>query len=152
MSARTLTFKWRTTTERLDVPAGESPVATTARHFGLVPARTTLVHRGKRYRLDDAVVDAADDLLGVRDACITVMGTPARQQLDAPSRAASLAHRMPLLGPLLAWLCDAAVLVFVRAKDDWAPALVRISVAVARGVGLFFSSLVPRLPARRRAE
>ena len=66
MSTRTLTFKWRTTTERRDVPVGESPVTTAARHFGLVPARTTLVFRGKRYRLDDAVFDAADDLFALR--------------------------------------------------------------------------------------
>ena len=144
MSTRTLTLKWRMTTARLDVPSGESPITTAARHFGLVPSRTTLVFRGKRYRLDDAVVDAADDLFAVGDACIMVLGTPAHQQLDAPSRAASIAHRVPLLGPLLACVCDAIVVLCVRARDDWAPALVRGLVAVARGVGLFFSSLVPR--------
>ena len=153
MSTRTLTLKWRTTTARLDVPSGESPVTTAARHFGLVPARTTLVFRGKRYRLDDAVIDAADDLFGVGDACIMVLGTPAHQQLDAPSRAASIAHRVPLLGPLLACVCDAILTILVRARDDLAPALVRGLVAVARGIGLFFTSLVT-LPsrARRRAE
>ena len=86
MSTRTLTLKWRTTTARLDVPSGESPITTAARHFGLVPSRTTLVYRGKRYRLDDAVIDAADDLFAVGgDACILVLGTPAHQQLDALS-------------------------------------------------------------------
>ena len=153
MSTRTLTFKWRTTTARLDVPVGESPVTTAARHFGLVPARTTLVFRGKRYRLDDAVVDAADDLFGVAGD-IMVLGTPAHQQLDAPSRAAAVAQRVPVLGPLLACVCDVVVVLCVRARDDWAPALARGLVAVFRGVGLFFSSLVPRAPsrARRRAE
>ena len=153
MSTRTLTFKWRTTTARLDVPSGESPVTTAARHFGLVPARTTLVFRGKRYRLDDAVVDAADDLFVVGDACIMVLGTPAHQQLDAPSRAAALAQRVPLLGPLLACVCDAIVVLCVRARDAL-PALVGGLVAVFHGVGLFFTSLVPRAPsrARRRAE
>ncbi|CAH0364639.1 unnamed protein product [Pelagomonas calceolata] len=149
MSTRTLTFKWRTTTERLDVPVGESPVTTAARHFGLVPARTTLVFRGKRYRLDDAVVDAADDLFGVVGD-IMVLGTPAHQQLDAPSRAAAVARRVPVLGPLLACVCDAIVVLCVRARDDWAPALVRGLVAVTRGVGLFFTSLVPRAPSRAR--
>ena len=153
MSTRTLSLKWRTTTARIDVPVGESPVTTAARHFGLVPARTTLVCRGKRYRLDDAVIDAADDLFEVGDACIMVLGTPAHQQLDAPSRAASIAHRVPLLGPLLACVCDAIVVLCVRGRDDWAPALIRLSVAVARGIGLFFTSLVPRPSrARRRAE
>ena len=152
MSTRTLSLKWRTTAARLDVPVGESPVTTAARHFGLVPSRTTLVFRGKRYRLDDAVVDAADDLFAVGDACIMVLGTPAHQQLDAPSRAASIAHRVPLLGPLLAWVCDAIVTILVRARDDWAPALVRGLVAVARGVGLFFSSLVPRPSRARRRD
>ena len=153
MSTRTLSLKWRTTAARLDVPVGESPVTTAARHFGLVPARTTLVFRGKRYRLDDAVVDAADDLFGVVGD-IMVLGTPAHQQLDAPSRAAAVAHRVPVLGPLLACVCDAIVVLCVRARDDWAPALVRALVAVTRGVGLFFTSLVPRPPsrARRRAE
>ena len=150
MSTRTLTFKWRTTTARRDVPSGESPITTAARHFRLVPARTTLVFRGKRYRLDDAVVDAADDLFAVGDACIMVLGTPAHQQLDAPSRAASIAHRVPLLGPLLACVCDVVVVLCVRARDDWAPALARGLVAVFRGVGLFFSSLVPRAPSRAR--
>ncbi len=150
MSTRTLTLKWRTTTARLDVPSGESPITTAARHFGLVPSRTTLVYRGKRYRLDDAVIDAADDLFAVGDACIMVLGTPAHQQLDAPSRAASIAHRVPLLGPLLACVCDIVVVLCVRARDDWAPALARGLVAVARGVGLFFSSLVPRAPSRAR--
>ena len=149
MSTRTLTFKWRTTTARLDVPSGESPITTAARHFGLVPSRTTLVYRGKRYRLDDAVVDAADDLFVVGDACIMVLGTQAHQQLDAPSRAAALAHRVPLAGPLIGWLLDAAAAVLVRARDDWAPALARGLVAVVRGVGLFFTSLVP-LPSRAR--
>jgi len=152
MSTRTLTFKWRTTTARPDVPVGESPVTTAARHFALVPARTTLVCRGKRYRLDDAVVDAADDLFGVTGD-IMVLGTPAHQQLDAPSPAAAVARRVPLLGPLLACFCDAIVVLCVRARDDWAPALARGLVAVARGVGLFFTSLVPRPSrARRRAE
>ena len=153
MSTRTLSLKWRTTAARLDVPVGESPVTTAARHFGLVPARTTLVFRGKRYRLDDAVVDAADDLFGVVGD-IMVLGTPAHRQLDAPSRAAAVAQRVPLVGPLIAMLLDAAAAVLVRARDDWAPALIRLSMAVARGVGLFFTSLVPRLPsrARRRAE
>ena len=153
MSTRTLTFKWRTTTARLDVPVGESPVTTAARHFGLVLARATLVFRGKRYRLDDAVVDAADDLFGVAGD-IMVLGTPAHQQLDAPSRAAAVARRVPLVGPLIAMLLDAAGVVLVRARDDWAPALARGLVAVCRGVGLFFTSLVPRAPsrARRRAE
>ena len=150
MSTRTLSLKWRTTAARLDVPVGESPVTTAARHFGLVPSRTTLVYRGKRYRLDDAVIDAADDLFAVGDACIMVLGTPAHQQLDAPSRAAALAHRVPLAGPLIGWLLDAAAAVLVRARDDWAPALVRGLVAVARGVGLFFTSLVPRAPSRAR--
>ena len=149
MSTRTLSLKWRTTTARLDVPLGESPVTTAARHFGLVPSRTTLVYRGKRYRLDDAVIDAADDLFAVGDACIMVLGTPAHQQLDALSRAASIAHRVPLLGPLLACLCDVIVQILVRARDDWAPALARGLVAVFRGVGLFFTSLVP-LPSRAR--
>ncbi len=152
MSTRTLSLKWRTTTVRLDVPSGESPITTAARHFGLVPSRTTLVYRGKRYRLDDAVVDAADDLFAVGDACIMVLGTPAHQQLDAPSRAASIAHRVPLLGPLLACVCDVVAGVLVRARDDWAPALVRGLVAVARGVGLFFSSLVPRPSRARRRD
>ena len=150
MSTRTLTLKWRTTAARLDVPVGESPVTTAARHFGLVPARTTLVFRGKRYRLDDAVIDAADDLFVVGDACIMVLGTPAHQQLDAPSRAAALAHRVPLAGPLIGWLLDAAAAVLVRARDDWAPALARGFVAVTRGVGLFFTSLVPWAPSRAR--
>ena len=149
MSTRTLSLKWRTTTARIDVPVGESPVTTAARHFGLVPARTTLVFRGKRYRLDDAVIDAADDLFGVVGH-IMVLGTPAHQQLDAPSRAAAVAQRVPLAGPLLACVCDAIVFLCVRARDDWAPALIRLSVAVARGVGLFFSSLVPRAPSRAR--
>ena len=149
MSTRTLSLKWRTTAARLDVPVGESPVTTAARHFGLVPARTTLVFRGKRYRLDDAVIDAADDLFGVVGD-IMVLGTPAHQQLDAPSRAASIAHRVPLLGPLLACVCDVIVSILVRARDDWAPALARGLVAVARGIGLFFSSLVPRAPSRAR--
>ena len=149
MSTRTLSLKWRTTTARLDVPLGESPVTTAARHFGLVPSRTTLVYRGKRYRLDDAVIDAADDLFGVVGD-IMVLGTPAHQQLDAPSRAASIAHRVPLLGPLLACVCDAIVVLCVRARDDWAPALVRALVAVTRGVGLFFTSLVPWAPSRAR--
>ena len=148
MSTRTLTFKWRTTTARLDVPSGESPVTTAARHFGLVPARTTLVFRGKRYRLDDAVIDAADDLFGVVGH-IMVLGTPAHQQLDAPSRAAAVAQRVPLAGPLLACVC-VIVQILVRARDDWAPALARGLVAVARGVGLFVSSLVPRAPSRAR--
>ena len=149
MSTRTLSLKWRTTAARLDVPSGESPVTTAARHFGLVPARTTLVFRGKRYRLDDAVVDAADDLFGVTGD-IMVLGTPAHQQLDALSRAAAVAQRVPLLGPLVACVCDAIVFLCVRARDDWAPALARGLVAVARGVGLFFSSLVPRAPSRAR--
>ena len=149
MSTRTLTLKWRTTAARLDVPAGESPVTTAARHFGLVPARTTLVFRGKRYRLDDAVIDAADDLFGVVGD-IMVLGTPAHQQLDAPSPAAAVAQRVPLLGPLLACVCDVVVAIIVRARDDWAPALARGLVAVARGVGLFFTSLVPRAPSRAR--
>ena len=149
MSTRTLSLKWRTTAARLDVPVGESPVTTAARHFGLVPARTTLVFRGKRYRLDDAVIDAADDLFGVTGD-IMVLGTPAHQQLDAPSRAAALAHRVPLAGPLIGWLLDAAAAVLVRARDDWAPALARGLVAVGRGVGLFFTSLVPRAPSRAR--
>ena len=152
MSTRTLTFKWRTTTARLDVPSGESPVTTAARHFGLVPARTTLVFRGKRYRLDDAVIDAADDLFGVVGD-IMVLGTPAHQQLNAPSRAAAVAQRVPLAGPLLACVCDAIVVLCVRGRDDWVPALARGLVAVARGIGLFFTSLVPRPSrARRRAE
>ena len=150
MSTRTLTLKWRTTTARLDVPSGESPITTAARHFGLVPSRTTLVYRGKRYRLDDAVVDAADDLFVVGDACIMVLGTPAHQQLDAPSRAAAVARRVPLVGPLIAMLLDAAGVVLVRARGDWAPALARGLVAVCRGVGLFFTSLVPRAPSRAR--
>ena len=149
MSTRTLSLKWRTTTARIDVPVGESPVTTAARHFGLVPARTTLVFRGKRYRLDDAVIDAADDLFGVVGD-IMVLGTPAHQQLDAPSRAAALAHRVPLAGPLIGWLLDAAAAVLVRAREDWAPALARGLVAVARGTGLFFTSLVPRAPSRAR--
>ena len=149
MSTRTLSLKWRTTAARLDVPVGESPVTTAARHFGLVPARTTLVFRGKRYRLDDAVIDAADDLFGVVGD-IMVLGTPAHQQLDAPSRAAAVARRVPLLGPLLACVCDAIVVLCVRARDDWAPALARGLVAVTRGVGLFFTSLVPRAPSRAR--
>ena len=148
MSTRTLSLKWRTTAARLDVPVGESPVTTAARHFGLVPARTTLVFRGKRYRLDDAVIDAADDLFGVVGD-IMVLGTPAHQQLDAPSPAAAVARRVPLLGPLLACVCDVVVAILVRARDDWAPALARGLVAVARGVGLFFTSLVP-LPSRAR--
>ena len=148
MSTRTLSLKWRTTAARLDVPVGESPVTTAARHFGLVPSRTTLVFRGKRYRLDDAVVDAADDLFGVVGD-IMVLGTPAHQQLDAPSPAAAVAQRVPLLGPLLACVCDVVVAILVRARDDWAPALARGLVAVARGVGLFFTSLVP-LPSRAR--
>ena len=152
MSTRTLTLKWRTTTARLDVPSGESPITTAARHFGLVPSRTTLVYRGKRYRLDDAVIDAADDLFAVGDACIMVLGTPAHQQLDAPSRAAAVARRVPLLGPLLACLCDVIVQILVRARDDWAPALARGLVAVCRGVGLFFSSLVPRPSRARRRD
>ena len=152
MSTRTLSLKWRTTTARLDVPSGESPVTTAARHFGLVPARTTLVFRGKRYRLDDAVIDAADDLFGVVGH-IMVLGTPAHQQLDAPSRAAAVAQRVPLAGPLLACVCDAIVVLCVRGRDDWVPALARGLVAVARGIGLFFTSLVPRPSrARRRAE
>ena len=149
MSTRTLSLKWRTTAARLDVPSGESPVTTAARHFGLVPARTTLVFRGKRYRLDDAVIDAADDLFGVVGD-IMVLGTPAHQQLDAPSRAAAVAQRVPLAGPLLACVCDAIVVLCVRARDDWAPALARGLVAVARGIGLFFTSLVPRAPSRAR--
>ena len=149
MSTRTLSLKWRTTTARIDVPVGESPVTTAARHFGLVPARTTLVFRGKRYRLDDAVIDAADDLFGVVGH-IMVLGTPAHQQLDAPSRAAAVAQRVPVLGPLLACVCDAIVVLCVRARDDWAPALARGLVAVTRGVGLFFTSLVPRAPSRAR--
>ena len=152
MSTRTLSLKWRTTAARLDVPVGESPVTTAARHFGLVPARTTLVFRGKRYRLDDAVIDAADDLFGVVGH-IMVLGTPAHQQLDAPSRAAAVAQRVPLAGPLLACVCDAIVVLCVRGRDDWVPALARGLVAVARGIGLFFTSLVPRPSrARRRAE
>ena len=151
MSTRTLSLKWRTTTARLDVPVGESPVTTAARHFGLVPSRTTLVFRGKRYRLDDAVVDAADDLFGVAGD-IMVLGTPAHQQLDAPSRAAAVAQRVPLAGPLIACLLDAAAAVLVRTRDDWAPALVRGLVAVARGVGLFFTSLVPRPSRARRRD
>ena len=151
MSTRTLTFKWRTTTARLDVPVGESPVTTAARHFGLVLARATLVFRGKRYRLDDAVVDAADDLFGVAGD-IMVLGTPAHQQLDAPSRAASIAHRVPVLGPLLACVCDAIVVLCVRGRDDWVPALARGLVAVARGIGLFFTSLVPRPSRARRRD
>jgi len=152
MSTRTLSLKWRTTAARLDVPSGESPVTTAARHFGLVPARTTLVFRGKRYRLDDAVIDAADDLFGVVGH-IMVLGTPAHQQLDAPSRAAAVAQRVPLAGPLLACVCDAIVVLCVRGRDDWVPALARGLVAVARGIGLFFTSLVPRPSrARRRAE
>ena len=149
MSTRTLSLKWRTTAARLDVPVGESPITTAARHFGLVPSRTTLVFRGKRYRLDDAVIDAADDLFGVVGD-IMVLGTPAHQQLDAPSPAAAVARRVPVLGPLLACVCDAIVVLCVRARDDWAPALARGLVAVARGVGLFFSSLVPRAPSRAR--
>ena len=152
MSTRTLSLKWRTTMARIDVPVGESPVTTAARHFGLVPARTTLVFRGKRYRLDDAVIDAADDLFGVVGH-IMVLGTPAHQQLDAPSRAAAVAQRVPLAGPLLACVCDAIVVLCVRGRDDWVPALARGLVAVARGIGLFFTSLVPRPSrARRRAE
>ena len=152
MSTRTLSLKWRTTTARIDVPVGESPVTTAARHFGLVPARTTLVFRGKRYRLDDAVIDAADDLFGVVGH-IMVLGTPAHQQLDAPSRAAAVAQRVPLAGPLLACVCDAIVVLCVRGRDDWVSALARGLVAVARGIGLFFTSLVPRPSrARRRAE
>ena len=152
MSTRTLSLKWRTTTARIDVPVGESPVTTAARHFGLVPARTTLVFRGKRYRLDDAVIDAADDLFGVVGH-IMVLGTPAHQQLDAPSPAAAVARRVPVLGPLLACVCDAIVVLCVRGRDDWVPALARGLVAVARGIGLFFTSLVPRPSrARRRAE
>ena len=151
MSTRTLSLKWRTTTARLDVPVGESPVTTAARHFGLVPSRTTLVFRGKRYRLDDAVIDAADDLFAVGgDACIMVLGTPAHQQLDAPSPAAAVAQRVPLVGPLIACLLDVATAVLVRAREDWAPALARGLVAVARGTGLFFTSLVPRAPSRAR--
>ena len=149
MSTRTLSLKWRTTAARLDVPSGESPVTTAARHFGLVPARTTLVCRGKRYRLDDAVIDAADDLFGVVGH-IMVLGTPAHQQLDAPSRAAAVAQRVPLAGPLLACVCDAIVVLCVRGRDDWVPALARGLVAVARGIGLFFTSLVPRAPSRAR--
>ena len=79
-----------------------------------------------------------------------VLGTPAHQQLDAPSRVAAVAQRVPLLGPLLACFCDAIVVLCVRARDDWAPALVRGLVAVARGIGLFFTSLVPRAPSRAR--
>ena len=151
MSTRTLSLKWRTTAARLDVPVGESPVTTAARHFGLVPARTTLVFRGKRYRLDDAVVDAADDLFGVVGD-ILVLGTPAHQQLDAPSPVAALVCRVPLLGPLLACVCDAIVVLCVRARDDWAPALARGLVAFLRGVGLFFTSLVPRPSRARRRD
>ena len=149
MSTRTLSLKWRTTAARLDVPVGESPVTTAARHFGLVPSRTTLVFKGKRYRLDDAVIDAADDLFGVVGD-IMVLGTPAHQQLDAPSPAAAVARRVPLLGPLLACVCDVIVQILVRARDDWAPALARGLVAVCRGVGLFFTSLVPRPTSRAR--
>ena len=149
MSTRTLSLKCRTTAARLDVPVGESPITTAARHFGLVPSRTTLVYRGKRYRLDDAVIDAADDLFGVVGD-ILVLGTPAHQQLDAPSRAAAVAQRVPLAGPLIAYLLDAAAGVLIRARDDWAPALARGLVAVARGIGLFFTSLVPRAPSRAR--
>ena len=149
MSTRTLSLKWRTTTARLDVPVGESPVTTAARHFGLVPSRTTLVFRGKRYRLDDAVVDAADDLFAVGDAYHGAghAGAPAARR---PSRAAAVAQRVPLLGPLLTFFCDTIVTILVRARDDWAPALARGLVAVARGIGLFFTSLVPRAPSRAR--
>ena len=79
-----------------------------------------------------------------------VLGTPAHQQLDAPSRAAAVARRVPVLGPLLACVCDVVAGVLVRARDDWAPALVRGLVAVVRGIGLFFGSLVPRAPSRAR--
>ena len=100
--------------------------------------------------MDDAVIDAADDLFAVGDACIMVLGTPAHQQLDAPSRAAAVAQRVPVLGPLLACVCDIIVQILVRARDDLAPALARGLVAVARGIGLFFTSLVPRAPSRAR--
>ena len=101
--------------------------------------------------MDDAVIDAADNLFGVVGD-IMVLGTPAHQQLDAPSPAAAVARRVPVLGPLLACVCDVivSILVRVRARDDWAPALVRGLVAVVRGIGLFFSSLVPRAPSRAR--
>ena len=72
-----------------------------------------------------------------------------RTSSSTPSRAASIAHRVPLLGRSCVF-CDVLVTILVRARDDWAPALVRGLVAVARGVGLFFGSLVPRAPSRAR--
>ena len=37
----------------------------------------------------------------------------------------AVARRVPVLGPLLACVCDAIVTILVRARDVWAPALVR---------------------------
>ena len=80
-------------------------------------------------------------LLGVR-------GGFKNRQLLAPPHAPPHPHRHHVDlsardSRLLSRLMAAAVLG--RARDDWAPALARGLVAVTRGVGLFFSSLVPLL-------
>ena len=150
MSNRTIAFKFAGDTQRLDVPDGETPLVTCARHWNLPLDRVTLVWKGKRYKHLDATVDASDELFAPGVCTVLVLGTRAERQLDAPSPAAALCRRVPLFGPLLAALCALAADIAFRAWRDWAPAAARGAAAAVRGVALFFSSLVPRMPARRR--
>lgn len=153
MSTRTVALKWRTESVRLDVPEGESCVSAAARHFGVPVDRCVLVYKGKRYRQDDAVVDASDALFGAAGP-VLVLGTRAEHQLDAPSPAAALAARVPLIGPLLAWLFGLVAALACSVWRDWLPAAARAARGALDVVVLFLKSLVPRVPTRRprRAE
>lgn len=151
MSARTLLFRWRDESCRLDVPEDESPLRCAARHWRLPVERVTLVHKGRRYKHLDATVDASEELLEAPVVgAILVLGTRSSDQLDAPTRVEALARRVPLVGPLLAAAGAALARFVLTAFRDWLPAAWALGRGGAGAVGLFFSSMVPRLPARRR--
>eukprot|EP00629_Pelagomonadales_sp_RCC1024_P004335 CAMPEP_0119281890 /NCGR_PEP_ID=MMETSP1329-20130426/25726_1 /TAXON_ID=114041 /ORGANISM="Genus nov. species nov., Strain RCC1024" /LENGTH=83 /DNA_ID=CAMNT_0007282529 /DNA_START=89 /DNA_END=337 /DNA_ORIENTATION=+ len=61
-SSRDITFKWQSETATITVPDGSTPVQAAAAQFRLPLERITLVWKGKRYKHQDAVVDASDDL------------------------------------------------------------------------------------------
>ena len=150
MSARTISLKWGKERVRLDVPEGESPLVACAKYFRIPLDRITLVYKGKRFKHLDASVDSSEELFAPGVGDVLVLGTRAEKQLDAPSAVGALCGRVPLLGPLLAWVVAAVVDAACRLRSDWVPRLVRGAALLANGVVLFFSSLVPRLPSRRR--
>ena len=82
-----------------------------------------------------------------------VLGTPAHQQLDAPSPAAAVARACRCSGRSSRASARAIVVLCVRARDDWAPALVRGLVAVrARHWVVFRVAFVPRAPSGAAAD